>query len=83
MQTINQSATLFRQLFQEPRQEPRNRAQMGASAPDSSVQYARHHVAPAAAHPQTIALVVKLDNSFLGETVLVSTQMVFAKAPME
>ena len=83
MQTINQSATLFRQLFLEPQPERRNRAQMEASATDNSAQYARHRVVPAAAHPRTIALAVKADNSFLGEIALVLTQMVFAKAPME
>jgi hypothetical protein len=83
MQTINQSATLFHQLFLEPQPERLNRAQMGASAADSSVQYARHRVAPAAAHPRTIALVVKADNSFSGEIALALMQMVFAKVPME
>jgi hypothetical protein len=83
MQTISQSATLFHQLFLEPHPEPRNRVQMGVSVMDSSVQYARHRVAPAAAHPRTIALVVTSDNSFSEEIALVSTQMVFAKAPME
>jgi len=83
MQTISQSATLSRQLFLEPHPERRKHAQMGASALDSSVQYARLRVAPAVAHPRTIALVAQSDNSFSEEIALVSTQMVYVKAPME